>query len=166
MGNPFSYPARDLLTWEPLDALPYQGVTFGRILDQHGAWLGSLPLASEQVKRFDWKAATEPSSTALFVDLQGTLVWGGIVWTANYESDDPNHLLKVGAAEFGTYFAHRLQAADYSTLWEHGEDPMKVIRRIIEDAPGRRSRRARLHHRHQDPDRPEPGRWVRAEHPG
>jgi hypothetical protein len=134
MANPFSYLARNLLTWEPLDTLPYQAVTFGRILDQHGAWMGQLPLASPKVQRFSWKESTLPSKTALFVDLNGVLVWGGIIWTSNYESTDPSHTLKVGAVEFGSYFTHRIQAKDYSTLWEAGEDPMKVIKRIVEDA--------------------------------
>jgi hypothetical protein len=32
-----------------------------------------------------------------------------------------------------------LQAEDYGTIWEAGEDPMKVARRIIEDAQGKES---------------------------
>jgi hypothetical protein len=139
--NPFIYKARDLLSWSPLDSLPYQGVQFGKILDQHGAWSGSLPLGDLRVQQFDWKDATRPGRTALFVDLQGTLVWSGILWTTHYESDDPTHSLKVSATEFGSYFQHRLQAEDYGSesevgrKWEEaGEDPMKIIKRIIEDA--------------------------------
>jgi hypothetical protein len=134
MASPFTYLARDLLTWAPLDPLPYVQVQFGRVLDQHGAWKGSLPLADERVQKFAWKDATQPSKTALFVDLNGTLVWGGIIWTSNYNSDDPSHMLPVTATEFGSYFQHRLQAEDYGKIWESGEDPMKVTRRVIEDA--------------------------------
>jgi hypothetical protein len=138
--NPFKYLARDLLTWAPLDPLPYQGVTFGKVLDQHGPWSGKLPLpqmwdAATNTFLFDWKDATRTSRTALFVDLQGTLVWGGILWTTNYESDDQTHSLAVGATEFGSYYQHRLQADNYEDTWpEPGEDPMKIIRRVIEDA--------------------------------
>jgi hypothetical protein len=141
VSNPFTYEARDLLTWEALDGLPYQGVSFGKILDQHGTWQGSLPLGEPRVQLFDWKDATRPGRTALFVDLQGTLVWGGIIWTTSYESDDPTKSLKVSATEFGSYFQHRLQAEDYGSestvgkLWEEtGEDPMKILKRVIEDA--------------------------------
>lgn len=130
--NPFTYLARDLLTWEPRDPLPYRGVAFGRILDGHGAWQGSLPLADPNIQKFDWKNAALPSKTALFVDLQGVLVWGGIIWTSTYDSSE--HELKIGAQEFGSYFARRLQAEDYGTIWEAGEDPMKAVKRIVEDA--------------------------------
>lgn len=133
--SPFTYIARDLLTWAPLDPLPYREVGFGRVLDQQGTWKGALPLADERVQRFDWKAATQPSRTALFVDLNGTLVWGGIIWAQpDYDSTDPTHKLQVTAMEFGSYFPRRLQAEDYASLWETGEDPMKAARRVIEDA--------------------------------
>jgi hypothetical protein len=140
VANPFKYLARDLLTWEPLDALPYVGVSFGKTLDQHGQWSGSLPLAplfnmQTQQLVMDWPAATRVSRTALFVELEGVLVWSGIVWTQPpYESDDLTHSLKINAQEFGSYYTKRLQAEDYSTLWEHGGDPMEIIKRIIEDA--------------------------------
>jgi hypothetical protein len=141
MASPFTYLARDLLSWNALDSLPYQGVQFGKVLDQHGPWAGSLPLADPNVQKFDWKDATRTARTALFVDLQGTLVWGGIVWTTGYDSDDPTHSLKVGATEFGSFFQHRLQAQDYGSesvvgkLWEEtGENPMEIIKRIITDA--------------------------------
>jgi hypothetical protein len=139
--NQFTYRARDLLNWTPLDSLPYQGVGFGKILDQHGSWSGSLPLADPHVQRFDWKDATRTGRTALFVDLGGTLVWGGVIWTTAYESDDPTRSLKVTASEFGSYFQHRLQAEDYGSeselgkVWEtSGGDPILIIKRIVEDA--------------------------------
>lgn len=138
-GSPFTYLARDLLTWEPLDTLPYTSVSFGRALDQHGSWKGSLPLAkmydaTTGTYLFDWKDATRPSRTALFVDLEGTLVWGGIIWKPSYDSSDPTDSLQISATEFGSYFQHRLQAEDYGTIWEAGEDPMKVAKRVIENA--------------------------------
>jgi hypothetical protein len=133
-GNPFTYLARDLLTWEPLDPLPYKEVQFGKTLDTAGTWKGSLPLADERVQRFAWKEATAPSLTALFVDLEGTLIWGGIIWPTGYESDKPGNSMDVTANEFGSYWAKRLQAEDYGTLWEAGEDPMRIAQRVIEDA--------------------------------
>lgn len=138
--NPFKYLARDLLTWAPLDSLPFVSTSFGKVLDQHGPWSGKLPLpqmwdAATNTFLFDWKDATRTSRTALFVDIQGTLVWGGIIWTTNYESDDQTHSLAVGATEFGSYYQHRLQADNYESTWpEPGEDPMKIIKRVIEDA--------------------------------
>jgi hypothetical protein len=140
VASPFTYLARDLLTWEALDPLPYVGVTFGKTLDQHGQWSGSLPLAplydtTSQTFSLNWPDATRVSRTALMVDLEGTLVWGGAIWTQPaYESSDPTHSLKVNAQELGSTQAKRTQAEDYETLWVDGGDPMAIIQRVIEDA--------------------------------
>lgn len=145
-GNPFTYPAWDLVAAEPLDTLPYGGVTFGAPMNQPGSWAGQVGLAglaSAQLRaaaslgvgpQFSYKRATSCSNTALFVDLAGTLIWGGILWTSGYDSSDPSKLLKVGATEFGSYFQSRTQAADYSATWAAGYDPMLIAQQVIEDA--------------------------------
>ena len=135
VGNPFKYPAFDLVTAAPLDTLPYQGVTFGAPMNQPGSWQGGLPLADPRVQQnFNWQRATQPTTTAVFVDLFGVLVWGGIIWTQGYDSSDPTKTLNVGATEFGSYFQSRIQAADYSSTWAAGQDPMLIAQQIIDDA--------------------------------
>lgn len=133
-GNPFAYPAFDLLSGELLDTIPYAGVTFGRMQNQPGSWAGQLPLADPRVGAFSWQRASQPSRTALFVELAGRLVWGGIVWTRTYDSTSPGKVLSVGAMEFGSYFQSRLQAADYSTTWAAGADPMTIAQTVLADA--------------------------------
>ncbi len=132
MANPFTYLSWDLMAVKPLDALPFQGVTFGQKLNAPGPWAGALPLASPAVQAMGWNQATLPSKTALFVDFLGTLVWGGIIWTRTYSKASPT--LKVGASTFGSYFQSRLQAADYSNTWSAGADPMLVAQQLIADA--------------------------------
>ena len=146
IGNPFTYPAWDLVNNVPLDTLPYTGVTFGAPLNQPGSFAGNLPLASlasaaiqqgqgvQGGPVFGYVRATGPSNTALFIDYAGTLVWGGIIWTSSYDSADPKKLLKVGATEFGSYFQQRIQAFDYSTTWAAGQDPMFIAQQVIDDA--------------------------------
>jgi hypothetical protein len=146
VSNPFTYPAWDLVTAQPIDSIPYTGVTFGAPLNQPGSWKGQVSLsalASAAVAQagisgggpvYNYLRATSCSNTALFVDFLGTLVWGGIVWTSDYDSSDPQKLLKVGATEFGSYFQQRIQADDYSSTWAAGADPMLVARQVCEDA--------------------------------
>ena len=148
-GNPFQYPAWDLVTAQPIDTLPYMGVSFGAPLNQPGSFSGSLPLAGLAVASlqqasatdappiFSYQRATQVSNTALFVDFNGELIWGGIIWTSSYDSADPQKMLKVGAMEFGSYFQQRLQAEDYSTTWtapNPAADPMLIAQRILDDA--------------------------------
>src|SRR6202035_3934559 len=132
IGNPFTYSAFDLTTAAALDALPYQGVSFGRIMNQPGPFTGTLPITDERVQSFDWQDATRPGRTALFVDYLGALVWGGIIWTRGYQKTKP--VLPIGAMEFGSYFQHRLQAFDYSTTFAAGADPMTVAQTVLTDA--------------------------------
>lgn len=145
-GNPFTYPAWDLVAGQPLDTLPYSAVTFGAPLNQPGSFTGEVSLAalaSAAMRaaaaggvgpQFSYTRATSPSNTALFVDLAGTLIWGGILWTSGYDSSDPEKLLKVGATEFGSYFQARIQAADYSATWAAGLDPMLIAQTVIGNA--------------------------------
>lgn len=145
-GNPFTYPARDLVSGDVLDTLPYAQVQFGAPLNQPGSWSGQIGLgalasaALAQAQRagtgpqYAYQRATSCSNTALFVDFADTLIWGGILWTSNYDSSDPSKLLKIGATEFGSYFQSRLQAKDYTATWAAGEDPMIVAQTICEDA--------------------------------
>jgi hypothetical protein len=138
-GNPFTYPAWDLVAGTAIDTLPYVGVGFGAPLNQPGSWQGALPLASmidpaTHTPRYNYARATQTANTALFVDFAGTLIWGGILWSSNYDSADPLKLLKVGAEEFGSYFHRRLQAADYTATWAAGADPMVIAQTVCTDA--------------------------------
>jgi hypothetical protein len=137
-GSPFTYPAWDLLDMEPLDPLPYVGVSFGEEVNRPGPWQGRLPIGDPRVQELDYLRSSETGRTALFVDFNGVLVWGGIIWTRRYK--ESQQALVIGAMEFGSYFAQRLQAEDYAQTWEgaeHSEDPMLIAKRIVEDAQNR-----------------------------
>lgn len=139
-GSPFSYPAWDLVNATPIDGLPYTGVTFGAPLNQPGSFTGGIPLADPNIQQsFNWQRATQTTTTAVFIDLFGTLVWGGIIWTQQYDSSDPTRTLKIGATEFGSYFQSRIQAKDYGSTWTPAnggvaEDPMIVAQTVVQDA--------------------------------
>jgi hypothetical protein len=132
MANPFSYPAYDLTTGNPLDPLPYKGVSFGRQVNNAGPWAGLLPITDRGVNKLDWRDASRTGRTLLCVDLLGTLVWSGILWTRKYRKT--MKMLQVGATETGSYFRSRIQAESYDTTFEAGENPLLIVKRIMEDA--------------------------------
>ncbi|HEY4452380.1 MAG TPA: hypothetical protein VGN13_12395 [Solirubrobacteraceae bacterium] len=132
MPNPFTYLAYDLVTMAPLDLLPYTNVTFGQKVNSPGSWTGQIDIADQRVQSIEYLKATSPGRTALFVDYLGEIVWGGIIWTQRYQQT--TKILTVGAQEFGSYLQSRLQAADYSTTWEAGEDPMAIAQQVVEEA--------------------------------
>lgn len=132
IGNPFTYPAWDLLTMTQLDSMPYQAVSFGDAVNQVGAWQGGFILADPRIQAQEWYNATRTGRTLLCVDLGGVLVWGGIIWTRRYSDSDKS--LKIGASSVGSYFQQRIQANDYTSTWASGADPMVIARTIVSDA--------------------------------
>jgi hypothetical protein len=132
-GSPFTFLTRDLLSWQERDPIPAFGVSFGRTVNQPGAWTGEVKLSDPGVQELDWKNSTLPAKTALFIDIAGVLVWGGIIWTRRYQKSKAT--LKLTAAEFGSYFQRRLQAKDYTNTFEAGlNNGIEIAKRVISDA--------------------------------
>lgn len=70
---------------------------------------------------------------AVYVDRNGVLVWGGIVWTGTYKRSGGG--LQVTGKEFESYFSQRLAVVDYSVLtYPSGLDPAQLMYKIFTDA--------------------------------
>lgn len=135
MVNPFTYRCYDLTTGTYLGKLPFTGVSFGvPSLNAPGPFSGALSIGDPRVQRLNWQACTLTGRTAVIVDLGGAVVWGGILWTNNYQKSDSKRALKVGGNSVGSYLQQRLQGADYSTTWSAGADPMLIVEQIVSDA--------------------------------
>ena len=101
----YRYLFADLLTNQILAELPLTGVTFTQSLNSGGTFQGNILLSgiNSEVQNVD--AATIPARSALYVDRDGVLVWGGVIWARQYDSNDQR--LKITAQEFETYFTRR-----------------------------------------------------------
>ena len=133
--NPFRYHAYDVSSRTYLGRLPYQGVTFGvPQKNTPGPFTGSIPLADPRVQRLNWPAQVGTGKTALIVEMGGQILWGGMLWTSNYNDSDPTKSLQVGGSTFGSYAQQRVQAEDYSTTFSAGADPMLIAEQIFSDA--------------------------------
>lgn len=104
-GSRYTYLACDLLTGAVLAELPLSDVSFDLMLNGAGSFTGTLPLRDKRVSAVGPTAATEPSRTALYVDRDGVLVWGGIIWTRQYSNS--TGMLTIGGNEFWSYFRRR-----------------------------------------------------------
>lgn len=133
-GVPLKYVAWDLEEWVELDPLPYAGVSFGETINTPGPFSGTLAIADPRVYRFDWASATRTGRTALFVDQGGTLIWGGIIWTRQWDEFSVPQLLAISANTFGSWLGSRLQANDYTSTFAAGADPMVVTETLMNDA--------------------------------
>ncbi|MGW1212384.1 hypothetical protein ACWD5F_22495 [Streptomyces sp. NPDC002499] len=101
----YTYYTADLATGAITDELPLYDVTFSTELNEAGEFRARLPLGDPRVTVHRPRELTEPGRAALYVERDGVLVWGGVIWTAKYTSADQH--LEIGAAGFLSYFDHR-----------------------------------------------------------
>lgn len=72
-----------------------------------------------------------PKQIALYVERDGVIVWGGIIWTVRRTPN--SNLLDIGATGFWDYFNHRLIRWSMAFTLAHGTaiDQLSIARAII-----------------------------------
>jgi hypothetical protein len=101
----YTYLVADLRTGTILDELPLTGVSFDKRLNDTGSLRGQLRVDDPGIRDREARLLTEPGRTAVYVDRDGQLLWGGIVWTTRYSAATAT--LELGASDFLSYFEHR-----------------------------------------------------------
>ncbi|MFL6126906.1 MAG: hypothetical protein ACJ73U_45700, partial [Actinophytocola sp.] len=97
MGAVYTYLIADLRSGQILDELPLSGVTFDKKLNDTGSLRAQLNVADPVIRRREPRLLTEPGRTAVYVDRDGDLLWGGIVWTSRYSG--ATGVLELGASD-------------------------------------------------------------------
>jgi hypothetical protein len=105
MATTYRYLFADLLTNAILAELPITGVNFTQQLNTSGTFTGRLLLSGVNATDLNVSAGTIPGRTAIYVDRNGVLVWGGVLWNRQYNSD--SQTLTFQAREFESYFDRR-----------------------------------------------------------
>jgi hypothetical protein len=112
----YTYLAADLRTNAILAELPLNQVDFTTRLDDIGHLRGKINLfdpGANKVSNY-LQNATQPGRTALYVDRDGVLLWGGIVWTDRYTASTGE--LELQAMDFFSYFDHRYLTANVAQV--------------------------------------------------
>jgi hypothetical protein len=125
----YRYLIADLLTNEIIAELPFTGVSFTQQLNQAGTFTGHLLLSGINTYEYNVDASTQPSRNALYVDRNGILVWGGIIWNRTYSSQ--SQTLQITAREFESYFEKRLIS---TTVAYNNTDQLQIVRNLINQA--------------------------------
>ena len=113
-GSVFRYLLCDLRSGAIKGELPISTVSFGKTLNNVGQFQGQVDLADPLMQDVDPLDLTTPASTALFVDFQGALVWGGVIFPRQRQMQSGNRTMTVTANDLWGYFSQRVQATDYS----------------------------------------------------
>lgn len=100
----YRYYTADLLSNQVLTEIPFRGVSYSKGLNGAGSFSGSIPVIKD-TEHLNVVENTTPTQTALYAVRNGKCVWGGIIWSRDYDVIDQE--LTVSASEFPSYFHHR-----------------------------------------------------------
>lgn len=100
----YRYFLTDLVSNKILAEVPFTGVSYERALKSAGSFSGNVPISKETLD-LDLYNITMPGKTGLYVTRNGVCVWGGIIWSRDYNVVSKE--LSVSASEFTSYLHHR-----------------------------------------------------------
>ena len=129
MTTTYRYLFADLLTNEIIAELPITGVSFTQQLNQAGTLQAHLLLTGINTYEFNVDAATQPARNAIYVDRNGDLVWGGVIWGRTYNS--ASQTISITAREFESYFERRRIS---TTRAFTNTDQLEIVQTLINDA--------------------------------
>jgi hypothetical protein len=125
----YRYLFADLLTNTIIGELPLTNVNFTQQLNASGTFTGTLLLSGVDAETYNVDASTIPARTAVYVDRDGTLIWGGILWGRDYDSK--SQTLKLQAREFESYFERRRIT---TTTVFNAVDQLTAVQNLITNA--------------------------------
>lgn len=105
MTTTYRYLFADLLSNVVIGELPLTGVSFTQQLNQAGTFQGHILLSGVDSTGYNVANSTIPGKCAIYVDRDGDLVWGGVIWGRDYNSS--SQVLSFSAREFESYFERR-----------------------------------------------------------
>jgi hypothetical protein len=105
MATQYRYLFADLMTNDILAELPLTNVSFTQALNSPGSFSGTILGSDVRETAYDIPGSSIPARTAIYVDRDGVLIWGGILWLRTWDSTNQHYTFS--AREFGSYFERR-----------------------------------------------------------
>ena len=127
----YRYLLADLRTNAILAELPFTAVQFSQSLNAIGTLSATLEITDLTESSMNISAGTIPGRTAIYVDRNGVLIWGGIIWSRTYNSTSQR--IQINAREFLSYFERRVITSD---LGYTSVDQLTIAQQLILNAQG------------------------------
>jgi hypothetical protein len=133
MATQYRYLFADLITNDILAELPLTNVSFTQTLNTPGSFSGTILGSDINETGYDIAGSTIPARTAIYVDRDGVLIWGGIIWLRTWDSDSQH--FDFQAREFGSYFERRritdnFMDGDQALVYEN-EDQLFIAQDLL-----------------------------------
>lgn len=118
----------DLLTDQVIDVLPLLETQFDDFIGKPGSLSATVPLPNAAVASRA-RAALTPGRTAVWLERNAEIWWGGVLWTCTPAGDERGRLqVQIQAGGFDSYLDHRYLS---QTLTFTGEDQLDIARALI-----------------------------------
>jgi hypothetical protein len=126
----------DLRTDQVIDVLPLTETKFDDFIGKPGSLTATVPLPDQALARRA-RLALQPGRTAVWLERDGDIWWGGVLWTCTPQSDEQGRMkAQFQAGTFDSYLDHRILARD---LLGTATDQFDIVRTLIghtQDQPG------------------------------
>ncbi|MEV5509055.1 hypothetical protein [Streptomyces orinoci] len=123
----------DLRSDQLLDVLPLQGISLDDYIGKTGTASGTIPIATPELAA-RVRATVVPGRTALWIERDREIWWGGIIWTASLQSSARGFLsMQVQAGTFDSYLDHRMLT---DSLDSRGVDQYDIVRTLLDYVQG------------------------------
>lgn len=128
MSDDYRVTFTDLLTETAYFETVLSGLSFSETLNDVGTFDGNLLVWDPSLKGVDPFDVTTPGRTAAWIDRDGVLIWGGIIWKRRYAGGTTSISLQGESFESigkrrlirtNEYFAAVDQFQILRTLWQH-----------------------------------------------
>ncbi|MFE2376385.1 hypothetical protein [Streptomyces sp. NPDC059398] len=121
----------DLRTDRVLDVLPLTETKFDDYIGKSGSLSATVPLPDAALAGRA-RAALVPGRTAVWLERDGDIWWGGVLWTCTPSSDERGRVqVEFQAGTFDSYLDHRILAFPLSYT---GLDQFEIARMLVAHA--------------------------------
>ncbi|WP_425829281.1 hypothetical protein [Streptomyces fractus] len=121
----------DLRSDRLLDVLPLHEVTIEDYIGKAGSLQGTVPIPNRELAARA-RAALAPARTALWVERDRQIWWGGVLWSVNPKTDERGNItVEVQAGTFDTYLDHRILRTDHKA---QRVDQLDIARDLVDYA--------------------------------
>ncbi|CAM5609021.1 hypothetical protein GCM10010329_17410 [Streptomyces spiroverticillatus] len=126
----------DLRSDQLLDVLPVQQVTLDDWIGKTGSFAGTVPVPNAAIATRARRAIL-PGRTAVWVERDRAIWWGGILWTANVSSSDRGFLgVQIQAGGWDSYLDHRLLLDSHKATQTDQFDIARALVDYAQSTPG------------------------------
>ena len=126
----YEYLVADFETGVVREELPLSGVRWDRKLNMPGTFSGNLRYTHPKATR----ANVDPGRTLLYVRRNGTVVWGGILWSVRKQKG--SDYVGLGAQEVWSYFERRRFNHSLAWISQDNVDQMNIFRDMLRYVQG------------------------------